>query len=74
MISVIIFIHTIVMISLVGAILLHSGRGTGLSSAFGGGIPSTLSGSTMIEKNLDRVTIVLAIIFGTTSILLARIT
>lgn len=72
MIGVIVTIHVIVSIALVGAILLHSGRGTGLSSAFGGGLPSTFTGTTMIERNLDRVTIVLAVIFVLTSVLLAK--
>jgi preprotein translocase subunit SecG len=43
-------------------ILLHRGRGGGLSSLFGGGVQSSLSGSSVVEKNLDRLTIfVLAI-------------
>lgn len=38
-------------------VLLHRGKGGGLSSLFGGGMQSNLSGSTVVEKNLDRVTI-----------------
>lgn len=37
-------------------ILLHRGRGGGLSSLFGGGVQSGLSGSSVAEKNLDRLT------------------
>ena len=37
-------------------ILLHRGKGGGLSSLFGGGVQSSLSGSTVVEKNLDRLT------------------
>ncbi len=44
-------------------ILLHKGKGGGLSSLFGGGMQSNLSGSTVVEKNLDYVTIVTAIIW-----------
>lgn len=44
-------------------ILLHKGKGGGLSSLFGGGMQSNLSGSTVVEKNLDRVTIVTVIIW-----------
>mgnify|MGYP001484348577 CR=1 FL=1 len=47
---------------LVLLILLHRGRGGGLSSLFGGGVQSSLAGSTVVEKNLDRLTLfVLAI-------------
>jgi len=62
-------IHIFVSIGLIGAVLLHSGRGTGLSASFGGGA-STFSGSTMIEKNLDRITVGLAIVFIVTSLIL----
>ncbi|MDD7581627.1 preprotein translocase subunit SecG [Corynebacterium sp. 32222D000AT] len=44
-------------------VLLHKGKGGGLSSLFGGGVQSNLSGSTVVEKNLDRVTIVMVIIW-----------
>jgi preprotein translocase subunit SecG len=43
-------------------ILLHSGKGSGLSDMFGG--TSTLSGGTALERRLDRITVVTAIIFG----------
>ena len=42
---------------LVLLILLHRGRGGGLSSLFGGGVHSSLSGSSVVEKNLDRITL-----------------
>ena len=73
MIEAIIVVHVIVSITLVGAILLHSGRGTGLSSAFGGGLPTSFTGTTMIERNLDRLTVVLAVIFAMTSVALAKL-
>ncbi|MBC2644076.1 preprotein translocase subunit SecG [Rhodococcus sp. NPDC056960] len=38
-------------------VLLHRGKGGGLSSLFGGGVQSSLSGSTVVEKNLDRLTV-----------------
>jgi preprotein translocase subunit SecG len=38
-------------------VLLHRGRGGGLSSLFGGGMQSSLSGSSVVEKNLDRLTL-----------------
>jgi preprotein translocase subunit SecG len=42
---------------LVVLVLLHRGRGGGLSSLFGGGMQSSLSGSSVAEKNLDRITL-----------------
>lgn len=42
---------------LVLMILLHKGRGGGLSDMFGGGVSSSLGGSSIAEKNLDRITI-----------------
>lgn len=48
---------------LVGAVLLHRGRGGGLSSLFGGGMQSSLAGSSVAEKNLDRITLLLGAIW-----------
>ncbi|CAB4560901.1 MAG: preprotein translocase subunit SecG [Actinobacteria bacterium] len=39
-------------------VLLHKGKGSGLSDLFGGGISSNYGGSSVVEKNLDRITIV----------------
>jgi preprotein translocase subunit SecG len=44
-------------IALILLILLHRSRGGGLSSLFGGGMQSSLSGSSVVEKNLDRLTL-----------------
>ncbi|NLU81227.1 preprotein translocase subunit SecG [Rhodococcus sp. HNM0569] len=44
-------------------VLLHRGKGGGLSSLFGGGVQSNLSGSTVAEKNLDRLTVFTALIW-----------
>lgn len=41
-------------------ILLHRAKGGGLSTLFGGGVQSSLSGSTVVEKNLDRLTLFIA--------------
>ena len=48
---------------LVLLILLHRGRGGGLSSLFGGGMASSLSGSSVAEKNLDRITLLLGAVW-----------
>lgn len=44
-------------------VLLHRGKGGGLSSLFGGGVQSNLSGSTVVEKNLDRFTIITGLVW-----------
>lgn len=62
-------IHAVICVALIAFILLHSGKGTGVSSMFGA-MPSTSSGTGVIEKNLDRITIGLAIGFAITSIIL----
>ncbi|TJZ78327.1 preprotein translocase subunit SecG [Rhodococcus oryzae] len=48
---------------LIVLVLLHRGKGGGLSSLFGGGVQSSLSGSTVVEKNLDRITVFTAIVW-----------
>jgi preprotein translocase subunit SecG len=53
-------ITSILMIVLV---LLHRGKGGGLSSLFGGGVQSSLSGSSVVERNLDRLTIFVGLIW-----------
>ena len=58
-------------LALVGLVLLHSGRGGGLSDMFGGGMGSQAAGSTVIERNLDRITIILALVFSFTTLALA---
>ena len=50
-------------------ILLHAGRGGGLSDMFGGG--AGLAGGTAVERNLDRITVVTAVVFGLTTFYLA---
>jgi preprotein translocase subunit SecG len=48
---------------LIVMILLHKGRGGGLSDMFGGGMSSGLGGSSVAEKNLDRITIGVAVVW-----------
>ncbi|MBC7374895.1 MAG: preprotein translocase subunit SecG [Frankiales bacterium] len=45
-------------------VLLHKGKGGGLSTMFGGGVSSSLSGSAVVEKNLDRITIVCGLVWA----------
>ena len=52
-------------------ILLHAGRGGGLSDMFGGASGGSMAGSTVVERNLDRLTVAVAIVFAFTTVLLA---
>ena len=64
-------IHLIMAVALIFLILLHSGKG-GLGDMFGGGMQAGgMGGSTLAERNLDRITVVVAILFGLTTISLA---
>ena len=69
--SVLIAIHIIASAGLLIFVLLHAGRGGGLSDLFGGGsMGGAMAGSTVVEKNLDRLTVIAAIVFIFTSIML----
>jgi preprotein translocase subunit SecG len=59
-VSVILIITSLVMVLLV---LLHKGKGGGLSDMFGGGVSSTLGSSSVVERNLDRITIFFGILW-----------
>ena len=50
-------------IGLIIFILLHSGKGTGISDMIASSVYSTQTGTSIVEKNLDRITIIFAIIF-----------
>ncbi len=63
-------IHVGVSLTLILLILLHSGRGGGLSDMFGGGMGSAAAGSTVVERNLDRITVAVCVVFAFTSIIL----
>jgi preprotein translocase subunit SecG len=68
-IYVLMILHVILAVGLIVFVLLHSGKGTGLSSMLGG-FSSAASGTTIIEKNLDRITVGLAVGWAVTSLLL----
>jgi preprotein translocase subunit SecG len=65
----IIVIHLIAALFLIVFVLLHSGKGSGLSDMFGGG--SSLSGGTSVERRLDQITVVTALVFAFTTFWLA---
>ena len=69
---VLIVIQVLAALTLIFLILLHSGRGGGLSDMFGGGqLGGSMAGSTVVERNLDRLTVITSIIFLFTTVLLA---
>ncbi|MSO43899.1 MAG: preprotein translocase subunit SecG [Thermoleophilia bacterium] len=74
MIAVLVIIHVVLCILLISAILMHSGKDAGLSGAFGVGGSSGVYGgsSAIVEKNLTRLTVVVAILFFLTTWLLGR--
>lgn len=51
-------------------VLLHSGRGGGLSDMFGGGLGAAAAGSTQMERNLDRLTVLVGLVFAFLTIIL----
>ena len=64
-------IHLLLAVALIFLILLHSGKG-GLGDMFGGGMQAGgMGGSTLAERNLDRITVIVAVLFGVTTISLA---
>jgi preprotein translocase subunit SecG len=58
-------------LGLVFLILLHSGKGGGLSDMFGGAVGQAAAGSTVVEKNLDRITITVALVFAFSTVILS---
>lgn len=68
-------IQVILAITLIFLILLHSGKDAGLSGAFGvgGAGGSGLGGGSMVEKNLDRATVFVAVVFVLNTFLLLKI-
>lgn len=68
------FLHTILCFAIIGLILLHSGKGGGLSSSLGGGMGGTFSGTTIMEKNLTRITLVAVALFALTNVALIFLT
>jgi preprotein translocase subunit SecG len=55
-------------------ILLHKGRGGGLSDMFGGGVTSSLGSSGVAERNLNRITVIIALVWVTSIVVLGLFT
>src|SRR5580700_7003445 len=65
-----IVIEVLSALGLIFLILMHSGKGGGLSDMFGGSVGAAAQGSTVVERNLDRITVTVAIIFAFTTVTL----
>lgn len=68
---VVLVVHILLGLGLIFLVLLHSGKGGGLSDMFGGGAGAASAGSTVVEQNLNRMTVLAAVAFTFTTIALA---
>ena len=67
LLNIIFGVHVLASLGLILLILLHAGRGGGISGLFSG-MADTFDGSGIVEKNLDRITVVLGLVFATTTL------
>jgi preprotein translocase subunit SecG len=73
LVGIIVVLHIILSLLMILFVLLHRGSGGGLSDVFGGGVGGGMQGSAVVEKNLDRITIVSALAWGTTNVALVQL-
>lgn len=64
----------ILSVALIGAVLLHKGKGGGLSDMFGGGLSTSMRSSGVAEKNLDRITVIIAIAWALVIVFIGLLT
>lgn len=64
-------VYAIIGVVTLTLVLLHSGKGGGLSDMFGGGLSGAAAGSTQMERNLDRLTVLFGLVFGIMTLVLA---
>lgn len=64
-------VHVLSCLGLIVLVLLHSGRGSGLSDMFGGSVGAAAAGSTVVERNLDRLTVTMGLVFSFCTLILA---
>lgn len=67
----VIVVHIVVSLLMILLILLHSGRGGGLSDMFGGAVGNAAAGSTAVDRNLDRITVAVGVLFAFTTLILS---
>jgi preprotein translocase subunit SecG len=66
-----VFIHFVVSIALIALVLMHSGREAGMGGM--GFVPQSQGGTHIVERNLTRLTIAVAVVFVSTTVLLFRL-
>ena len=71
LVGTLVFIHFLICAALIALVLMHSGRDTGMTGM--GFVPASQGGTHIVERNLTRVTIVVALIFGLNTVLLFRV-
>lgn len=67
----VIFVHVLLSVALIALVLMHSGRDSGLGSI--GGMAGTSGGQHIMERNLDRLTVVVAVMYAVTTLVLQKI-
>jgi preprotein translocase subunit SecG len=68
--QILVFFHFIVSLALIGLILMHSGRDTGMAGM--GYVPQSQGGTHIVERNLSRLTIAVSVVFFINTVLLYR--
>jgi preprotein translocase subunit SecG len=71
LVGVVVFFHFIVSLALIGLVLMHSGREAGLGGM--GFVPTSQGGTHIVERNLTRLTIAVAVVFAANTIVLFRL-
>ncbi len=71
MYTVSLILQFVLAVAVIFLVLIHSGKGGGLSDMFGGGLGAAASGSTVMEKNLDRITVLVALVFVFNTVILS---
>ena len=61
-------LHVLISLVLILLVLLHRGQGGGISDMFGGGVSGGLQGSAIVERNLDRLTVIAGVLFAITNV------
>lgn len=57
-------VQIVTSLMLIALVLLHKGKGSGMSDLFGGGMSSSLGGSSVVERNLDRLTVAIGLVWA----------
>jgi preprotein translocase subunit SecG len=69
--GIVVFFHFMVSIALIGLVLMHSGREAGMGGL--GFVPASQGGTHIVERNLTRLTIVVAVVFAANTVVLFRL-